>query len=155
MSDRDRRRADAVYEALLQRQGERWVQPRVERTPRHIDGWISLALPPEFRRTRLVVNQYRYAVEGAQLALDLIQLRPRPDRDARRKPDAVISSDIVCNDNNPCTHTDRCSSGACSGTGYSCSTSDPCKTSTCNGSGPPPGGCTPGNRPNGTDCGIA
>lgn len=37
MSDRDRRRADAVYEALLQRQGERWVQPRVERTRRVLE----------------------------------------------------------------------------------------------------------------------
>lgn len=30
----DTSRADAVYAALLQRQGERWVQPRVERTRR-------------------------------------------------------------------------------------------------------------------------
>ena len=37
MSDRDRRRADAVYEALLQRQGERWVEPRVERTRRVLE----------------------------------------------------------------------------------------------------------------------
>ncbi|MDR7189856.1 dihydrofolate synthase/folylpolyglutamate synthase [Microbacterium sp. BE35] len=37
MSDRDRKRADAVYEALLQRQGERWVQPRVERTRRVLE----------------------------------------------------------------------------------------------------------------------
>jgi dihydrofolate synthase/folylpolyglutamate synthase len=37
MSERDRRRADAVYEALLQRQGERWVQPRVERTRRVLE----------------------------------------------------------------------------------------------------------------------
>ncbi|WP_194411492.1 bifunctional folylpolyglutamate synthase/dihydrofolate synthase [Microbacterium cremeum] len=37
MSDKDRRRADAVYEALLQRQGERWVQPRVERTRRVLE----------------------------------------------------------------------------------------------------------------------
>jgi len=37
MSDRDRRRADAVYETLLQRQGERWVQPRVERTRRVLE----------------------------------------------------------------------------------------------------------------------
>jgi dihydrofolate synthase/folylpolyglutamate synthase len=37
VSDRDRRRADAVYEALLQRQGERWVQPRVERTRRVLE----------------------------------------------------------------------------------------------------------------------
>ncbi|MEV4688454.1 bifunctional folylpolyglutamate synthase/dihydrofolate synthase [Microbacterium sp. LWH3-1.2] len=37
MSDRDRRRADAVYEALLERQGERWVQPRVERTKRVLE----------------------------------------------------------------------------------------------------------------------
>jgi dihydrofolate synthase/folylpolyglutamate synthase len=37
MSDRDRVRADAVYEALLQRQGERWVQPRVERTRRVLE----------------------------------------------------------------------------------------------------------------------
>ncbi|MBD3941456.1 bifunctional folylpolyglutamate synthase/dihydrofolate synthase [Microbacterium sp. NEAU-LLC] len=37
MSDRDRRRADAVYEALLQRQGERWVQPRVDRTRRVLE----------------------------------------------------------------------------------------------------------------------
>lgn len=37
MSERDRRRADAVYETLLQRQGERWVQPRVERTRRVLE----------------------------------------------------------------------------------------------------------------------
>ncbi|MGX5770502.1 bifunctional folylpolyglutamate synthase/dihydrofolate synthase [Microbacterium trichothecenolyticum] len=37
MSDRDRQRADAVYEALLQRQGERWVEPRVERTRRVLE----------------------------------------------------------------------------------------------------------------------
>ena len=37
MSDRDRKRADAVYEALLERQGERWVQPRVERTRRVLE----------------------------------------------------------------------------------------------------------------------
>ncbi len=30
----DRNRADAVYAALLRRQGEQWVQPRVERTAR-------------------------------------------------------------------------------------------------------------------------
>jgi dihydrofolate synthase/folylpolyglutamate synthase len=35
MSDRDR--ADRVYESLLQRQGERWVQPRVERTARVLE----------------------------------------------------------------------------------------------------------------------
>ncbi|GAA3209818.1 bifunctional folylpolyglutamate synthase/dihydrofolate synthase [Microbacterium terregens] len=33
----DRNRADAVYDALLQRQGERWVQPRVERTRRVLE----------------------------------------------------------------------------------------------------------------------
>ncbi|GGH38876.1 bifunctional folylpolyglutamate synthase/dihydrofolate synthase [Microbacterium album] len=33
----DRRRADAVYEALLQRAGERWVQPRMERTARVLE----------------------------------------------------------------------------------------------------------------------
>ena len=37
MSDRDRQRADSVYEALLQRQGEQWVQPRVERTRRVLE----------------------------------------------------------------------------------------------------------------------
>jgi dihydrofolate synthase/folylpolyglutamate synthase len=37
MSDRDRDRADAVYSTLLQRQGERWVQPRVERTRRVLE----------------------------------------------------------------------------------------------------------------------
>lgn len=37
MSDRERRRADAVYDALLQRQGEQWVQPRVERTRRVLE----------------------------------------------------------------------------------------------------------------------
>ncbi|MBU4465939.1 MAG: bifunctional folylpolyglutamate synthase/dihydrofolate synthase [Actinobacteria bacterium] len=36
MSD-DRERADKVYSALLQRQGERWVQPRVERTRRVLE----------------------------------------------------------------------------------------------------------------------
>lgn len=33
----DRNRADAVYAALLTRQGERWVQPRVERTRRVLE----------------------------------------------------------------------------------------------------------------------
>ncbi len=33
----DRNRADAVYAALLTRQGERWVQPRIERTRRVLD----------------------------------------------------------------------------------------------------------------------
>jgi len=34
---RDIARADAVYAALLERQGERWVQPRVERTRRVLE----------------------------------------------------------------------------------------------------------------------
>ncbi|HKT55405.1 MAG TPA: folylpolyglutamate synthase/dihydrofolate synthase family protein [Microbacterium sp.] len=33
----DRERADAVYAALLERQGEQWVQPRVERTRRVLE----------------------------------------------------------------------------------------------------------------------
>lgn len=33
----DRQRADAVYRALLTRQGEQWVQPRVERTRRVLE----------------------------------------------------------------------------------------------------------------------
>ncbi len=33
----DRTRADGVYTALLERQGERWVQPRVERTRRILE----------------------------------------------------------------------------------------------------------------------
>ncbi|KHK98268.1 dihydrofolate synthase [Microbacterium mangrovi] len=33
----DRERADAVYSALLERQGEQWVQPRVERTRRVLE----------------------------------------------------------------------------------------------------------------------
>jgi dihydrofolate synthase/folylpolyglutamate synthase len=33
----DRTRADAVYAALLQRQGEQWIQPRVERTRRVLE----------------------------------------------------------------------------------------------------------------------
>jgi len=33
----DRKRADAVYEALLSRAGERWVQPRKERTARILE----------------------------------------------------------------------------------------------------------------------
>ena len=37
MSDRDLRRADAVYETLLSRAGERWVQPRKERTARLLE----------------------------------------------------------------------------------------------------------------------
>jgi dihydrofolate synthase/folylpolyglutamate synthase len=37
MSEKDRARADAVYAALLERQGERWVQPRVERTRRVLE----------------------------------------------------------------------------------------------------------------------
>ncbi|WOF24587.1 Mur ligase family protein [Microbacterium betulae] len=37
MSARDRERADAVYDALLGRAGEQWVQPRVERTRRILE----------------------------------------------------------------------------------------------------------------------
>jgi dihydrofolate synthase/folylpolyglutamate synthase len=37
VTDRDRARADAVYATLLERQGERWVQPRVERTRRVLE----------------------------------------------------------------------------------------------------------------------
>ncbi len=37
MSTRDRSRADAVYDALLARQGEQWVQPRVERARRVLE----------------------------------------------------------------------------------------------------------------------
>ena len=37
MSDNDRARADAVYENLLARAGERWVQPRKERTARVLE----------------------------------------------------------------------------------------------------------------------
>ena len=33
----DRKRADLVYQALLERQGEKWVQPRVERTRRVLE----------------------------------------------------------------------------------------------------------------------
>ena len=33
----DRERADAVYESLLERAGERWVQPRKERTARILE----------------------------------------------------------------------------------------------------------------------
>ena len=48
MSDRDR--ADAVYEALLARAGERWVQPRKERTAR------ILTLLDDPQRTYRVVH---------------------------------------------------------------------------------------------------
>ena len=37
MSAHDRERADAVYDALLERAGEQWVQPRVERTRRILE----------------------------------------------------------------------------------------------------------------------
>ena len=37
MTARDTARADAVYAALLQRQGEQWVQPRIERTRRVLE----------------------------------------------------------------------------------------------------------------------
>ncbi|HAA59024.1 MAG TPA: hypothetical protein DCE42_29990 [Myxococcales bacterium] len=37
-----------------------------------------------------------------------------------------------CNDNNACTHTDKCSSGKCKGTAISCN-SDTCTTRTCQG----------------------
>ncbi len=33
----DRERADAVYDILLARQGEQWVQPRIERTQKLLD----------------------------------------------------------------------------------------------------------------------
>ncbi|MEZ3160838.1 folylpolyglutamate synthase/dihydrofolate synthase family protein [Microbacterium sp. BWT-B31] len=49
-TDHDRSRADRVYEALLQRQGERWVQPRVERTAR------LLAFLDDPQRTYRVVH---------------------------------------------------------------------------------------------------
>ena len=44
----------------------------------------------------------------------------------------------ACNDGNVCTHTDRCSAGTCTGTGYSCDDGKTCTTDICNGSG----GCT-------------
>lgn len=50
MSRDDRERADAVYAALLQRQGEQWVQPRVERTRR------ALELLADPQRTYRVVH---------------------------------------------------------------------------------------------------
>ncbi|KQR93008.1 MAG: dihydrofolate synthase [Microbacterium ginsengisoli] len=37
MTARETARADAVYTALLQRQGEQWVQPRIERTRRVLE----------------------------------------------------------------------------------------------------------------------
>ena len=46
----DRERADAVYTALLRRQGERWVQPRIERTAR------VLALLDDPQKTYRVVH---------------------------------------------------------------------------------------------------
>ncbi len=46
----DRRRADAVYEALIARAGERWVQPRKERTAR------ILAFLDDPQRTYRVVH---------------------------------------------------------------------------------------------------
>lgn len=46
----DEQRADAVYEALLERAGERWVQPRKERTAR------ILALLDDPQRTYRVVH---------------------------------------------------------------------------------------------------
>ncbi|HAJ18163.1 MAG TPA: dihydrofolate synthase, partial [Microbacterium sp.] len=33
----ERERADAVYDILLTRQGEQWVQPRIERTQKLLD----------------------------------------------------------------------------------------------------------------------
>lgn len=48
-------------------------------------------------------------------------------------------SGASCNDNNPCTKTDLCSSaGACAGTAYTCNDNLTCTTNTCNGLG----GCT-------------
>jgi len=44
----------------------------------------------------------------------------------------------ACNDGNACTYNDRCSSGGCTGTGYSCDDGRACTTDTCNGAG----GCT-------------
>ena len=46
----DRERADAVYDALLSRAGERWVQPRKERTAR------ILAFLDDPQRTYRVVH---------------------------------------------------------------------------------------------------
>ncbi|MGZ0710726.1 bifunctional folylpolyglutamate synthase/dihydrofolate synthase (plasmid) [Coraliomargarita sp. W4R53] len=37
MTEKDRKRADAVYTSLLKRQGEQWVEPRVERTRRVLE----------------------------------------------------------------------------------------------------------------------
>ncbi|MDF2492196.1 MAG: dihydrofolate synthase [Microbacterium sp.] len=37
MSATDEKRADAVYAQLLSRQGEQWVQPRIERTRRVLE----------------------------------------------------------------------------------------------------------------------
>ena len=39
----------------------------------------------------------------------------------------------VCNDNNACSHTDRCSSGVCDGQDFTCDDGKTCTTNVCNG----------------------
>lgn len=58
-----------------------------------------------------------------------------------------------CSDGDSCTHSDRCSGGSCSGTGYSCSP-PPCMTSSCDGSGgcSVGGGCGGGSVCDGSGC---
>ena len=52
-----------------------------------------------------------------------------------------------CDDGEPCTHHDQCSTGACRGTNISC-VSTPCRTITCNGTAT----CTTTNVPDLTGC---
>jgi hypothetical protein len=54
---------------------------------------------------------------------------------------------VACDDGNACTHTDRCSGGACAGTAISC-VDEPCRSHTCNGTA----SCTDANIRDGMGC---
>jgi hypothetical protein len=58
-----------------------------------------------------------------------------------------------CDDGNACTHSDHCSGGGCSGTGYGCAPMD-CMTASCDGSGgcSYSGGCGSGSTCSGGSC---
>ena len=59
-----------------------------------------------------------------------------------------------CDDGNPCTHSDHCEGGGCTGSSYSCSDPGDCRTASCDGSGgcSLSGGCGPGSVCSGGGC---
>ncbi len=61
-------------------------------------------------------------------------LQCRPDLSATTWS-PVNGSNIACNDSNPCTSSDKCNAGSCTGTSYICNDNLACTTDSCNGDG--------------------